>query len=169
MCLKRNIEHFLSNDSTNDLNDDNTIEWPISINSSKSIIACNTCFYPITLEQFVLKEIDDENNIPFGLIIPIRKLFSRVGICNENCVQQWKTIIFCPNCSILLSFIKADINNVSENDFRKISSYVEHDDQIVILWIYPLYRGSCMEAFSQFRQINEFNENNIDQYLYFQN
>lgn len=154
MCLKRDIEHHSSFEPINNLDDNFTLDWPLEqVNSLKLIIACNICYYPITLEKFVLKEIENENNISFGIILPIRKLFSNIGIHNENLVEQWKTVIFCPNCATILSFLNPQLNNLSERNFEKISSYINHDEQIAILQTYPLYRGSSVEAYLRYRRM----------------
>lgn len=155
MCLKWNIEHLFSSKSINNSNDNIDLNWPLGqVNNLRLIIACNICYYPISLEKFVLKEIRDERNISFGIVLPIKKLFNGIGIHNENFDAQWKTIIFCPNCATVLSFLNSRLNNLSEANFEKISSYIEHDDQIAILQTLPLYRGSSIEAFSRFQQIN---------------
>lgn len=158
MCLNRNIEYLSSSDSINNLNNNITLEWPLG-QVNRLIIACNFCFYPITLEQFILRDIRNESNISFGIIIPIRKLFSKIGIYNEHFVEQWKTVIFCPNCGIILSFLNPQLNHLSETDFGKVSSHIEYDEQIAILHTYSLYRGSSIEAFSRFQQMNNIYEN----------
>lgn len=155
MCLKQSIELFSSSESIDNLNDNIVLDWTLEqVFSLRLIIACNLCFYPISLEQFVLREIRDENNISFGIIIPMQKLFSTIEIYNENCIEQWKTEIFCPNCGTLLSFLGPQFHNLNETNFEKISSCIEHDEQIVILQTNLLYRGSGIEALSRFRHIN---------------
>lgn len=156
MCIKQGVEYFSLTESENDLNEDSHLEWPLNLpNNSKLIIACSICFYPITYEQNILEEIRNENNISFGYIVPIRKLFKKIKIYNENLSDQWETIVCCPDCGVILSFTSPQNNNLTINNFEKITLHKNLDDQIVILWSYLLFRGSSEEAKSRFIQINE--------------
>lgn len=156
MCLSRDIEYYSSSES---ITENIELNWPLGQeNNDKLIVACNICFYPITFEEFVVDEIKNENNISFGLIIPLSRLFSRITVYNENPLEQWCTEIYCPNCGIILSFLSLHRYGLSETDFRKIYNYISFGEQIVILWTYPLYRGSAIEAYSRYRIMNEMNE-----------
>lgn len=159
MCLKRYIEYYSSSESIDFLYETD-LEWPIerTRNSSRLIIACNICFYPITLEEHVLDEIRDENNITFGIVIPINKLFKKIVICRDDPLEQWRSEVYCYACCNMLSFVSPQNNNITETNFQKVSQYSSIGEQIVILWKYPLYRGSSEEAYSRFRQINEFEQ-----------
>lgn len=152
MCLQRDTEYYSSSESIDILD----LEWPIhQVNDSRLIIACNTCFYPITFEEHVVDEIRNENNIALGIVIPIHMLFRKVGISFENPLEQWKTEVYCPNCGIVLSIVNQDHSHLSDTSFEKISNYKSFGEQIVILWIYPLYRGSSKFAYSRYTEINE--------------
>lgn len=154
MQLKREIEYHSSTE-TIDFSID-SLEWPLDKESdSKLIIACDICYYPITFEEHILDEIRNENGISFGIVIPITKLFRKVGILFEDPLNQWRTEVFCPNCGLILSFLSPHRNNLSVASFTKIIQYINFDEQIVILWTYPLYRGSEVEAYNRFRQVNE--------------
>lgn len=60
MCLKRNIEYLSATAAIDNMNEDFDSEWPLlRENETNLIIACNTCYYPVTLE--------DENNISFAI------------------------------------------------------------------------------------------------------
>lgn len=155
MCLKQNVEYHSSNESINQLQDQN-LEWPIKEkNCSNLIIACNFCYYPIAFEESVIDEIRNEINISFGIVIPIRKLFKEVYISDENFIDQWRTEVYCPNCGTILSFLGIYRYYLTETNFAKLERCKNHDEQIVILRTYPLYRGSAIEARSCFEQIYE--------------
>lgn len=156
MCLYRNIEHVSSIQPIYDPNEEFNLEWPLNQSyGPRLIIACNTCYYPISYEENILSEIRNGNNISFAYVIPIIKLFRRVGIYGENFTDQWKTIIFCTNCGIVLSFINPQMNSLNMENFNKITDFKNYNEQICILWFYPLFRGSSEEAFIRFSQINE--------------
>lgn len=155
MQLKREIEYQSSTETTN-CSVLFYLDWPLDKNSNqKLIVACDTCYYPITFEEHVLDEIRDENNISFGIVIPFRSLFKRVGILLEDPLDQWRTEVFCPNCGVILSFLSPHRSNLSVANFTKIVQYMSFDEQIVILWTYPLFRGSEVEAYNRFTQLNQ--------------
>lgn len=150
MQLKREIQYKSSFEAINCLEDIH-LEWPLDIqHKNKLIVACNTCFYPITLEEHILQDIRDENNISFGIVIPIKTLFEKIGILEENPINQWRTEVFCPNCGLILSFLSPHRNQISLSNFAKIIHFDNFDEQIVILWTYPLFRGSASEAHNRF-------------------
>lgn len=154
MQLKRDIEYYSSTETIDNF-ENFDLDWPLEKDSNrKLIVACNICFYPITFEEHVIDEIRNENNISFGVVIPIKKLFKRIGIFHDNPLEQWHTEVYCSNCGIVLSFLNAHRNGLSEANFEKITNYTSFGEQIVILWTYPLYRGSEMEAYSRFKQMN---------------
>lgn len=156
MCLKRDTEYYSSTESINE-HDDLNLEWPLGNEStSRLIVACNICSYPITYEEHIVDEIRNENNISFGIVIPKGKLFRKVGIFCDNSLEQWRTEVYCPNCGIILSFLSPHRNCSTVANFTKIIRYSNLSEQIVILWTYPLFRGSYMEAKSRFTQLNEF-------------
>lgn len=156
MCLKRDIEYYSSNDSINEL-EASDLEWPLGNQSDqKLIVACNNCFYPITFEEHVIDEIRDEKNISFGIVIPIKKLFKKVGIYLNNPLEEWRTEVYCPNCGLVLSFLSPRRHKLTERNFAKVFHYINSGKQIVILWTHPLFRGSESEAKSCFDQVNEF-------------
>lgn len=146
MCLNRDIEYHSSSDALNLIHDID-LEWPIQ-NGSKLIVACNFCFYPITFEEHVTDEIRDENNISFGIVIPMNKLFRKIIIFHDDPLEQWKTGIVCPSCYTVLSFITR--SNLSELNFEKVSNYTSYGEQIVILDLPQTYRGSSEEAKKRF-------------------
>lgn len=93
MCLNREIEYFSSNESINEID----LNWPFEETLlNRLILACDICFYPISLEENIVDELRSEENITFGLVIPIIKLFSKVKINNENLLDQWKTRVYQP-------------------------------------------------------------------------
>lgn len=152
MCLTQDIKYYSSSESIDDPN--NNLEWPLGqITGSKLVIGCKYCSYPISFEEHVLEELRNENNIAFGIVIPIKKLFSKTTIYCNNPLQQWKTQVFCPNCGLSLSFLSPRQNNLSETNFAKVSHYTGHDEQIVMLWTYSIFRGSSEEAYQRFTQI----------------
>lgn len=152
MCLGREIKYYSSNES---LNENNDLEWPLTNGFfSKLVVACNTCFYPITFEEHIVHEIRDENNISFGIVVPKKLLFSRTSIFIDKPLEQWRTEVYCPNCSVILSFLSPNRNRVSYDNFSKILNYISFGEPIVILWTRPLFRGSEMEAFVRFQQFN---------------
>lgn len=154
MCLKRDIEYYSSSESI-DIFENIDLEWPFEqVTGTKLIVACNCCFYPITFEEHIVDEIRDENNVTFGIVIPIKKLFKKVGIYLDNPLDEWQTRVFCPNCGVFLSFVNPYRHDLNEVKFAKIYNYVGLDEQIVILWTYPLFRGSEVEAYNRFKQIN---------------
>lgn len=156
MCLSRDIKYHSSSDSINEFEN---IEWPLEPEyNDRLIVACNFCFFPITFEEYVVDEIRNENNISFGLIILLEKLFGEISVFNENPLEQWRTEIYCPNCCIILSFLSQHKRGLSETDFEKISRYSSFGEQIIILWTYPLFRGSVEEGYSRYRIINEINQ-----------
>lgn len=149
MCLEREVKYYSSNESLND----NDLEWPLKgAFNSKLIVACNTCFFPITFEEHIVDEIRDENNVTFAIVVPKKLLFSRTNIFIDNPLEQWRTEVYCPNCGIILSFLSPNRNRVSHDNFSKVFSYISFGEQIVILWAHPLFRGSEMEAFVRFQQ-----------------
>lgn len=155
MCFKQTVEYHSSSESINHLQDLN-LEWPIKgKNCSNLIVACNFCYYPITFEENVIAEIRNDINISFGIVIPIRKIFKKVTISDDNPIEQWRTEVYCPNCGIILSFLSIYRYYLTETNFAKIKHCVNVDEQIVILWTYPLYRGSAIEAKSCFEFFNE--------------
>lgn len=154
MCLKRDIEYYSSTESP-DIFQNINLDWPLEqVTDTRLIVACNICFYPITFEEHIVDEIKNENNITFGVVIPIKKLFRWVGVFCENPLEQWRTEVFCPNCGLILSFINPYRHNLTGENFSKIYRYINFGEQIVILWFYPLFRGSDAEAYSRFTQIN---------------
>lgn len=156
MCLKRDVEYFSSNESINNLQNFE-LQWPIkSKNCSDSIVACYMCYYPITFENHVIDEIRDENNKSIGIVILMKNLFKKVRIFGDNPLEQWRTEVYCPNCGTILSILGIYRNYLMENNFSKIQHYQNFDEQFVILWTYPLYRGSAIEAKISFEQANEF-------------
>lgn len=156
MYLYHDIEYYSSNESINSIQN-RDLEWPLrGKNCSKLIVACNICYYPITFEEHVVDEIRDENNISFGVVIPMRKLFKKIAISGENPLVQWRTEVYCPNCGTILSFLGTYRNYLTVVNFAKIQYYINFDEQIVFLWTYPLYRGSAIEAKSRFDQFNEY-------------
>lgn len=149
MCLEREIKYYSSNES---INVDN-LEWPIEGEFiSKLIVACNICFYPITFEEHIVDEIRDEHNVSFAVVVPKSLLFSRTNIFTNNPLEQWRTEVYCPNCGIILSFLSPFRNKLTEENFLKIFNYISFGEQIVILWIHTLFRGSETEAFIRFQQ-----------------
>lgn len=153
MCLKQDVEYYSSNESIND----SPAEWPIkSKNCPSLVVACNMCYYPITFEKHVIQEIRDENNISFGIVIPLNKLFKKVGIFGDNPLDQWRTEVYCPNCGTILSFLSNYRNCITESNFARVKHYINLDEQIIILWTIPLFRGSATEAKFRFEQVNEF-------------
>lgn len=156
MCLNHDVEYNSSNESINNLQN-RDLDWPIKgKNQHKLIVACNICYYPITFEEHIVDEIRNENNSSFGIVIPMVKLFKKVKIFGDNPLESWRTEIYCPNCGIILSFLDAHKNYLAESNFEKIQHYINFGEQIVILWIYPLYRGAAIEAKTRFEQIDEF-------------
>lgn len=152
MQLRRDIEYRSSYETLSCLEDIH-MEWPLTEqNKNKLIVACNTCFYPITFEEHVLHEIRNENNISFGIVIPIKQLFKKVGVIEEDLLDQWRTEVFCPNCGLILSFLSPHRNKISLTNFAKIIQQINFDEQIVILWTHPLFRGSAKRAYNLFRQ-----------------
>lgn len=153
MCLNQDVEYYSSNESINDL----PTEWPIrSKNCPRLIVACNICYYPITFEEHVVHEIKNEYNITFGIVIPLNKLFRRVGTFGNNPLEQWRTEVYCPNCGTILSFLSIYRNYLTESNFAKIKHCINLDEQIIILWTTPLFRGSTAEAKFRFDHVNEF-------------
>lgn len=155
MCLNRDVEYYSSNES---LSDSQTLqlEWPFKHkNCPELIIACSTCYYPITFEEHIIHEIRNEIDISFGIVIPLSKLFRGVKIFGDNPLVQWRTEVYCPNCGIILSFLSAYGNYFTESNFAKIKYYINLDEQIVILWSNSLYRGSVIEARFRFDQTNK--------------
>lgn len=157
MCEKtQDIEYYSSTEVT-DILDMTDLQWPFEqIMDTKLIVACDICYYPITFEEHVIDEIRDENNVSFGLVIPIRKLFKNVGIFSDNPLDEWQTRVFCSNCGLILSFLNPHRHRISVSNFEKVIGYVGLDEQVVILWKTPLFRGSEMEACCRFMQINGF-------------
>lgn len=156
MCLKNNVEYYSSNESINNLQN-LELNWPIKgENQHKTVVACNICYYPITFEEHIVDEIRNENNISFGIVIPILKLFKKVKIRGDNPLEQWRTEIYCPNCGTFLSFLGIYRNYLTESNFIKIKHYTSVGEQIIILWTYPLYRGATKEAKTRFEQANQF-------------
>lgn len=156
MCLKQDVEYYSSNESINNLQNLG-LDWPLKgKNYYKLLVACNICFYPITFEEHVVHEIRNEINISFGIVIPIRKLFKKVVIFGNNPLEQWRTEVYCQNCGTILSFLGTYRNYFSEENFAKIQQHLNLDEQIVILWTHPLYRGSAIEAKFRFDQVNNF-------------
>lgn len=154
MQLKREIEYYSSTEIINNI-DDFDLDWLLrKLFNRKLIVACNICFYPITFEKHVVDEIRNENNISFGIVIPIKKLFKGIRIIHDNPLEQWQTEVYCANCGIILSFLDAHRNGLIETNFAKIINYTSFGEQIVILWTFPLYRGSGAEAYSRFKQMH---------------
>lgn len=154
MCMKREVEYYSSSESI-DTFQDIELEWPFEeVSNDKLIISCYSCYYPITYEEHIIDEIRDEHNISFALVIPIRKLFKKVGVRLQMPLDEWQTRVFCPNCGLYLSFINPFRHNLNEEKFAKIYNYVGLNEQVVILWTYALYRGSEAEAYSCFKQLS---------------
>lgn len=152
MQLKQEIEYKSSCGTFNCLEDIH-MEWPLDVqHKNKLIVACTTCFYPITFEEHILRDIRDENNISFGIVIPFKTLFQKIGILEENLLNQWRTEVFCPNCGLILSFLSPHRNKISLSNFAKIIHFDNSDEQIVILWTDTLYRGSSLNAYNRFVQ-----------------
>lgn len=150
MQLKRDIEFKSSHEEINCLEDIH-MEWPLDEQyKNKLIVACNTCYYPIAFEEHILQDIRNENNISFGIVIPIKKLFKKIGILEENPLNQWRTEVFCPNCGLILSFLSPHRNKISLTNFAKIIHFDNFDEQIVILWTQPLFRNSASRAYNRF-------------------
>lgn len=155
MQLKREIEYHSSSE-TIDCFENFHLEWPFNEESNrKFVITCDICFYPITFAENILDEIKDENNIPFGFVVPIKKLFKKVGILSEDPIEQWRTEVFCPSCGLILSFLSPHRNKITLTNFTKLIQYINFDDQIVILWKTTLYRDTVAEAHNHFIQMNE--------------
>lgn len=153
MCLKQDVEYYSSNEKINDL----PTEWPIrSENCSKIIVACQICHYPITFEEHIVNEIKNDSNMPFGIVVPMKKLFRKVVTFGDNPLEQWRTEVYCPFCGTILSFLSTYRNHFSEANFMKIQQYINIDEQVVILWIHSLSRGLQSEVKSRFEQDNEF-------------
>lgn len=153
MCLNRDIDYLQSSESI-DYVYEIDIDWPIQqVNGSRLIIACNFCFYPITFEEHVLDEIRDENNITFGIVVQMSKLFRGMKLYYDDPLEQWRTGIICPNCHVILTFVSANRSNTSESNFEKVKNYNSFAEQIVILRSSLLYRGSSEEAHTQFSNI----------------
>lgn len=122
MQLKRDIEYRSSQESLDCLGE-SPMEWPLDAQyRNKLVVACNTCFYPITFEEHILCEIRDENN----------------------------TKLFCPNCGLILSFLSPHRNEISLTNFAKIIHFGNSDEEFVILWTRPLFRGSASRAYNCF-------------------
>lgn len=123
------------------------LDWSLNAqHDNRLIITCNSCAYPISFEEFILDEIRDENNISFGIIIPIEKLFEKVKILKEDPFDQWRTEVLCPNCGKILSFVNPRKNKITVSNFTEVTEYRKFDEPIVILWTFPLYRGSAWHA-----------------------
>lgn len=153
MCLKQDVEYYSSNKKINDL----PTEWPIrGKNRSKLVVACNNCFYPITFEEHIIHEIKNDINISLGIVIPLKKLFRKVGIFGDNPLDQWRTEAYCLNCGTILSFLSTYRHHLTDTNFEKIKHYINLDEKIIILWTTPLFRGSAIEAKNRFEQVNEF-------------
>lgn len=76
MCLTQDIKYYSSSESIDDPN--NNLEWPLGqITGSKLVIGCKYCSYPISFEEHVLEELRNENNIAFGIVIPIKKYLAK--------------------------------------------------------------------------------------------
>lgn len=150
MQLKRDIEYRSSQESLDCLGE-SPMEWPLDAQyRNKLVVACNTCFYPITFEEHILCEIRDENNIPFGIVILMKRLFKKVGVFADNQINQWRTEVFCPNCGLILSFLSPHRNEISLTNFAKIIHFGNSDEEFVILWTRPLFRGSASRAYNCF-------------------
>lgn len=60
MQLKREVEYHSSTD-TIDRFKDFYLEWPLDTESNnKLIVACDSCFYPITFEEHIVDEIRND-------------------------------------------------------------------------------------------------------------
>lgn len=153
MYLIQDVEYYSSNETINDL----PTEWPIKTNNCpKQVLACNICFYPIAFEKHMIHEIRSENNISFAIVIPIRKLFKKVGIIGKNYFEQWRNTVYCLSCGTILSFMSTYGNPLTPANVIKMQQLTNIDDEIVILWSRALFRGSAIEAKSRFEQIIEF-------------
>lgn len=132
------------------------LDWPFDeIPGNRLIVACNICFYPITLEKYIINEIRDTSNISFGIITPTINLLNEFELYHFDSLEQWRTRVFCPNCGIILSFVNPIWNCQTDENFAKIRNYTNNKD-IVILWTFALYRGSNREAYSCFEQMKKF-------------
>lgn len=130
MCLDQNIEYFSSNVPINF--GETNLEWPIHLRSNITIIACDLCLYPVTLQNNIIDTITNESNEIIAIIIPITKLFSKNTIINENFLNQWKTTISCLNCSTIQTYTNYHLNRLTTNDAQKIISYTKFGPQITI-------------------------------------
>lgn len=131
------------------------MEWPLKNTTYSLIVACNTCFYPITYEKHIINEIRNENNISIGIIVPIKNLLEKINIFYNDAFQLWKTEIYCPNCESSLSFTGSHKNDLTEKIFEKIMEFNSPNKQNVILQTHSLYRGSEIEAHFRFKQMLE--------------
>lgn len=79
--MKQNIEYHTYIHETNHKFNDIKLNWPFEqLENNKCIVAYNQCLYPISLEEHLIEELRNENNVIFATVIPIQKLFKKVGI-----------------------------------------------------------------------------------------
>lgn len=118
--------------------------------TSKLFIKCNNCKIPITFEKHVMEDIKNENNIPFGIVIGIKKLFKTVEIMIDNPWDTWQTHVSCFNCGSALSFLYPKTNGLSDSDFYKLCNYKNKRERSVILCTKTLVRNSDSTEFTPF-------------------
>lgn len=148
MCFKEKIEYYTYSKSNENFHGIQ-LNWPWSkIGHNSDIIACDECFYPITFEKHIIDELKDENNISFAFVIPINKLFKKVGVRLESTRNEWQTRVFCPNCGLILSFFNPC--GLSIENFSKIWNYNGSRNEVVIIQTSLLFRGSEDLAFYRF-------------------
>lgn len=130
--------------------------WPLkNLNQSIYVLACGTCYYPITFFAYVFDEIADITpNKTLAVVIPTRYLLRNVRVATTDVTKPWKNRVYCPNCRAPISFISNTICKTTEEKFREIEEYYKPGEQMVLLWRELLYVNTYRVTLSLFNAIN---------------
>lgn len=151
MCLNNEKDLYyddrgLSSDDEEVENNDDDVQWPFAeTNETARIVACRTCFYPITFVANIGEVIrDDTTNEILAFVVPVQRLFKKTIVRNDNFIDQWRTQVICAKCGFFLSFA----NNPQKNEINTFRCI--EDDQAVILALKLIQCGSADDIYKLF-------------------
>lgn len=79
-------------------------------------------------------------------------LLREVVVNNDDAEDQWKTMIFCPNCGLQLTFDERAMSRLRITEYMKIVQYrTDGDDQVVLLNRKNLHLCYAKDAYTKFQ------------------
>lgn len=163
MYYPEELSLYSSNESLNlsseselgEVDDISVRNWTLAaLDENELIYSCVRCFHPIFYERDIIEDIRSVINAPIGFAVSAIHLLFGVDYYNEEPIEHWRAKVYCPDCGLVLTFIRDLIDPRIPIDFMaNVFNYRNMDEQHVILIPPLLRRGTVNELRALFLQI----------------